>query len=366
MTTGEKDWFYQDGDQKVGPFDLEQLVKLNESGIISAETLVGRPSEDQWFHYQSLVGSDGRIADKTWYYKDGPDSVGPFDPFGLLKMYEKGVISEDSLIQHVKGSQWVLFKEHFGLYRSQSENSAPNSIAGSQPPDSVQDPWTGEARTASTSQPIGEPVSSALPVRDPNVATSEIQSDGEPDASLPTGWVMGHRVPWRRYGARLLDISVNGMIGIVPIATAWYAVAPSSADAFFNDLNPLLDVVLTSLLGCFISGIFIGFSGSSLGKWIFGVQVLGQNMKPIGVAQGIQRDIEIWFKGLGCGIPLISLFTLVSAYNRLKEKGITSWDEGSGYLVVHRESTKLQSLMNVVGVLLIIVVQFSIRLLGES
>jgi len=40
--------------------------------------------------------------------------------------------------------------------------------------------------------------------------------------------------------------------------------------------------------------------------------------------------------GLGLGIPIITLFTHIQAYNRLTRRGVTWWDEEGGFQVTHR------------------------------
>ena len=108
------------------------------------------------------------------------------------------------------------------------------------------------------------------------------------------------------YAARMLDISFFGGIAFLLIGVMLYSVAPYSADRFFaifeNPSSIVVDIVLTTILSCVLTGAVIGVSGSSLGKIIFGVKVVtDQNGNKIGIVKGVQRDLMVFLRGLGLG-----------------------------------------------------------------
>ncbi len=51
--------------------------------------------------------------------------------------------------------------------------------------------------------------------------------------------------------------------------------------------------------------------------------------------QAFQRSARVWFFGLGAGLPIVSLVTLVTAYNKLTKEGITSWDRVGNFSITH-------------------------------
>lgn len=149
--------------------------------------------------------------------------------------------------------------------------------------------------------------------------------------------------PWRRYAARLTDIMAGGVVFWLMFGVVAYAVMPDAADAFFGSLGgpfgKLVDLMLTVLISVPICAAFVGATGLSPGKWIFGVRV-SRAGAPIGFAAAFKREAAIWIRGLGCGIPIVSLVTLAHNFKQLKDHGVTSWDETEGYTVTHRpEST---------------------------
>ena len=193
--------------------------------------------------------------------------------------------------------------------------------------------------------------------------TTSVQGD------VPIGWLQSPPTPWRRYAARSLDLLVFGYAGFAIIGFVFYAVAPYTADQFFSLFTTpggiFLDFIITTLVGCVLSGIIIGLSGSSLGKLLFGIMVVDQNGFKIGASQGIQRDLSVYVRGLGLGIPVVSLITQWMSYSTLKETEATSWDTEKSYAVWHRPSGPGQYMLNALGILLIIVVTTAARVMNS-
>jgi len=75
--------------------------------------------------------------------------------------------------------------------------------------------------------------------------------------------------------------------------------------------------------------------GTTPGKALLGIKIRALSGKKISYTTGMKRGFLIWIYGMGIGIPLISLFTMIAAYNRLKRNGITSWDKKCGINVIH-------------------------------
>lgn len=176
------------------------------------------------------------------------------------------------------------------------------------------------------------------------------------------GWVFDPVVPWRRYAARIFDITLNGTLLWMLIGVVAYQVAPYEADKFFNNINPALDVVLTALLACLSTGVLTGFTGSTVGKWIFGVRVMSSEGDFIGVKNGISRDLSIWMKGFAFGIPIASFVTLFMSYRELTNRETTAWDTNK-YVILHRPSGTLQYFLNFIGIVLFIVMTALVRIL---
>ena len=138
------------------------------------------------------------------------------------------------------------------------------------------------------------------------------------------------------------------------------AVAPTEANRFFSFIgdpkNKFIDIFLTCLIVPFANAAFIGFTGSSIGKWFFGVKIIDQTGKQIGYSLALKREFLVWIHGLGLGIPLISFFTALHQKSQLEKNKITSWDKDLNLRVVYRTSGALQYLLSIVGVALIVLI----------
>lgn len=145
-----------------------------------------------------------------------------------------------------------------------------------------------------------------------------------------------------------MDNLIVGSITWALIGMVAYATAPAEADAFFKIFDgpggQIIDLLLTLLAAIPGNALIIGLTGLSIGKWIFGIRVL-KDGAPIGVMRALRREFAVWFQGLGCGIPLVSLVTLLAARGRLEGQGVTSWDKAQKLTVNHRPESRLATIL---------------------
>ena len=73
---------------------------------------------------------------------------------------------------------------------------------------------------------------------------------------------------------------------------------------------------------------------------------------PIGGPRALRREFLVWCRGLGLGVPIISLVTLIVAFKRLKRRGTTSRDEELSLRPGCRPASAAQRVLYFVGVLL--------------
>ena len=253
-----------------------------------------------------------------YYYRDGTLSVGPFSAEKLAELYQKGLINAQTLIRAENADAWF----EYGRFAAQPQGESFSTGSTHSAPESVTPP------------------------------------------PVPGNWALAPIAPWRRYFARLFDVTIFGILAWALIGYGWYRIAPLQADAFFNQLNRLFDTILTLLLGSVVSGLVLGFVGTTPGKTIFGVRVRTLDGKPIGAMNGLSRDFTIFIKGFGLGIPLVSFVTLILSYLRLNRDKVMSWDQGQ-YTVTYRPNTGAQIMLSIAGILLYAVILGMIAAIGE-
>lgn len=253
-----------------------------------------------------------------WFYHDGQASIGPFTRSRLLELLGAGFIGPQTFVWREGDPGWVTLS-------SLMQFAAPAIPAAPPPISSAPDSAKLTRKTGSTWS----------------------------DSPAETTTV------WRRYGARMLDTTIHGLIGFIFFGFAWYAMAPISADEFFNFIvKPhalLVNMILSCLLAAIVGGFVVGGTGSSVGKAIFGIKVLNARNETIGIREGLLREIKVLVFGLGFGIPIVALVTMSVAFKRLKEKGATSWDKDRN-VVLHRENNTMQRILTGIGLCLIVAI----------
>lgn len=260
-----------------------------------------------------------------YYYRDGIHSVGPFTKEKLIELHRKQIINDQSLVRSEDSDAWF---EYSRVSLSLSEPSSPGRAG---------------------SEFSGAPEMAVAPHRQTRVNDTDFAQQAE------SGWVLSPVAPWRRYFARAFDLTVFSLLAWFLVGYAWYSVAPLDADNFFNQTNPFVDAILTLFMGSVISGLVLGFVGTTPGKSIFGIRVRNLQGDSIGLVNGIGRDLTVFFKGLGLGIPVISLITLILSYRQLKHKQVMSWDEGR-YTVSYRPNSWTQISLSIAGIALYAVI----------
>jgi hypothetical protein len=143
------------------------------------------------------------------------------------------------------------------------------------------------------------------------------------DASL----VAGEPHPWRRWFARIVDMTITAfLLGIVV-----GIFAPQST--IFN--GSLGTSILVLLVWMVAEPFVLTHFETTPGKALLNISLKTVEGRSLRLDQAFQRSARVWFFGLGAGLPIVSLVTLIVAYNKLTKEGITSWDRVGNFSVTH-------------------------------
>jgi len=143
--------------------------------------------------------------------------------------------------------------------------------------------------------------------------------------------------PWRRYFARMLDIWIVGistgfMLGIF-------------APIFLEETPELALTIIIMVLMLPYDAILLSSCKTTFGKWCLGISVTDAKNLPLNFEKASTRSLLVLWRGLGLGIPLVSLFTLIHQYGVLTKKGTTSWDEELECEVHHQNLQPLKVIL---------------------
>lgn len=159
--------------------------------------------------------------------------------------------------------------------------------------------------------------------------------------------------PWLRYWARWVDTFLvvltfgltGGIFGLNVAKWNNYAIG-----------------WIGMLLWIPFEAAFLSSSGTTPGKWLFNIRlsdICGGRL-PFSICLG--RAFAVFVKGQGLGIPIVALFTTISAYSMLNSQGRTSWDAQYGVLVKHGDV----GLGRIVGIIVTFIVILTLVGLGNS
>ena len=134
--------------------------------------------------------------------------------------------------------------------------------------------------------------------------------------------------PWVRFWSRHLDIIIFSFV----IGFFWDIFMSSLLDlpAFYLGL-------LVLFVWVFVESDLLSIWGTTPGKWLLRVELKHANGNRPKFSAALKRSFAVWLKGLGLGLPIVSLFTLAVSYGRLTREGTTSWDKDGHFTVTHKK-----------------------------
>src|SRR5262249_27836304 len=156
--------------------------------------------------------------------------------------------------------------------------------------------------------------------------------------------------PWRRFFARMFDLYTFFIAFFIFLGIAFPELFLEAGDSKGRDL-------LYTIIGVGAFAVFEGFCvsifGSTPGKSLFGMRVRTSDDGKLGLSDSFKRSFLVWIKGLGLGIPIVGLITLIVGYTTLTGQGQASWDRDLGCRVVTRPLSTIRWIVVVVALLVL-------------
>jgi hypothetical protein len=190
------------------------------------------------------------------------------------------------------------------------------------------------------------------------MAADEIASDAA-TSDPPAGWDSGFH-PWRRYGGRMIDVELFGLVGIVPIMILVYLVDEAAGD-WLTSGSRLASYLVLAPLAWLLSIPFTAFClsrwSTTPGKLLFGVRVVSQGGGKLSYREALRRELSLLVWGVGLGLPLISLFAMIRSYADLEIEHESKWDRQVGSVVLGRMLKGWQMAGLILGTIIVVILK---------
>jgi hypothetical protein len=104
---------------------------------------------------------------------------------------------------------------------------------------------------------------------------------------------------------RIIETSENSVVFTAVALAVWIVVFPA------------------------VEAVSISVSGTTFGKWLLGIRLRTFEGKKPGILKSLRRSYDAYARGLGLGLPLVSIAAMIFGYNELNRNDVTRWDDGA-------------------------------------
>ena len=165
--------------------------------------------------------------------------------------------------------------------------------------------------------------------------------------------------PWSRFWARMIDYNCLGIVyGI--LFKRYYMYVPL---IFF----PFFTIILIPLLWVPIESILLWTIGTTPGKCLLKIKLYSRRRRYdsnyLTFQQAFRRSICVWFFGMGCGIPILQIITLIIAKIKLNHTGTTTWDKNCHLIVRHSRIGVLRIFIIILFFIIVFFILISLSLI---
>ena len=139
--------------------------------------------------------------------------------------------------------------------------------------------------------------------------------------------------PWRRFFAREIDLTLYSLLWSAFMA---FVIGVNIGDSFSLDtpvsfliLSAVGSLVITNLLVLVVEPLFLTFTGTTPGKFCFGLKVAALSGKRLPYPEALRRTWDVLRKGYGFHIPIYWLVRIYRSYKACTNEEILYWEEDS-------------------------------------
>lgn len=130
-----------------------------------------------------------------------------------------------------------------------------------------------------------------------------------------------HCIPWQRYFARTLDLTLYGAL-IWLVLILGFHVNP----ALHGGLNSLI-LFAALLVMIVLEPTFLHFFRTTPGKWMFGIRITDREDRNLTFDEALERTFSVLWHGMALRIPLLDLWREYKSYQVYTSGELLPWEE---------------------------------------
>jgi uncharacterized RDD family membrane protein YckC len=138
---------------------------------------------------------------------------------------------------------------------------------------------------------------------------------------------------WQRFFARLFDIWWQTLLISILFGAALGSYYAQFVDWLYQPGRGIAFALLCLPLALLLDALIYRLAGNTPGKAMLGLKVTLQDGSPLGFMQYLARNFGVWARGLGFGVPVITLVTMGLQSARLTRGEPAGYDVAGGYRV---------------------------------
>lgn len=147
------------------------------------------------------------------------------------------------------------------------------------------------------------------------------QASNQPPALPVTDVIPEVCIPGRRFFARFLDLAFYNVLWFV-----FLELICNVNIGIRSSGGSLLDSIASLALMFFLEPILLSLFGTTLGKWILGIQVTDNEGARMTYQNARARTFSVLLRGMGLGIPIYSLIRLWMSFRADQDRETLDWE----------------------------------------
>jgi len=144
--------------------------------------------------------------------------------------------------------------------------------------------------------------------------------------------------PWIRFWARMVDYSLLYLV---------ISLLSSYLGFLFVPLQPIFGMLIL-FIWIFVETLLMISWGTTPGKWLLRITVKDEFHQKLNFSDALNRSFSVWWLGMGAGLPIVFLVTMIVAAVKLSNTGMTSWDRRSNYRIFHGKVGVARTIVTIV------------------